>query len=115
MKGIQFILIPGLLVAVIVYIRRFRTQLLDRLFVIFAGLAGILLLLKPEWTNFLAEKFGVGRGADLITYLSIIALVFFCLILWAKLRDLDARLTAIVRAQALSEGSKQVSHEEKRS
>jgi len=114
MKRIQFILIPALLVPVLVYIRRFRTQLFDRLFVAFVGLVGSLFILKPEWTTLLAEKFGVGRGTDLVMYLSIIALLFFCLSLWSKSRDLEARLTANVRAQALSEGSQRASHEEKK-
>ena len=115
MKRIQFVLIPALLVAMLSYVRRFRTQLFDRLLVVFVGLAGSLFILKPEWTTLFAEKLGVGRGTDLVMYLSIIALLLFCLSLWAKSRDLDARLTAIVRAQTLSEGSKQVSQEEKKS
>ena len=105
-KLIQFILIPALLIATLIYIRRLRTLFLDRLIVILLGMSAIFLVLNPEWTAFLAKELGVGRGADLIIYLSITALGFFCTTLWTKLRDIDARLTEMIRHQALSEGSK---------
>ncbi len=114
MKRIQFLLVSGVLIAVLFYLRRFRTQLFDRAFVIFAGVAGSVFILKPEWTTFLAEKLGVGRGTDLVMYLSIIVLLLFCLSFWAKARELDARLTALIRDQALSEASKRVPPEEKK-
>lgn len=111
MKLIQFILIPALLIAILIYVRRFRTLLLDRLIAVVIGVIAILLVLNPEWTAFLAHNFGVGRGADLMMYLSITGLGFFCLTLWAKLQDIDARLTQIIRTQALSEGPQASSHE----
>ena len=113
MKLIQFILIPVLLIAMLIYVRRFRTLLLDRLIAVFLGVIAILLVLNPEWTASLARDFGVGRGTDLMMYLSVTGLGFFCLTLWAKLQDIEARLTQIIRTQALSEGfgSKSSSHE----
>lgn len=114
-KRIQAVLVSGVLIAVLFYLRRFRTQLFDRAFVVFAGILGSVFILKPEWTTLLAEKLGVGRGADLVMYLSIVALLIFCLSFWAKSRELDARLTALIRDQALSEASKQVPPGEKKS
>ena len=101
MKLIQFILIPAFLVATLIYVRRFRTLLLDRLIAIGLGAIAILLVLNPDWTSYLATEFGVGRGVDLMIYLSITGLGFFCVTLWSKLRDMDARLTQIIREQAL--------------
>ena len=49
MKLIQFILIPALLIAVLIYVRRFRTLLLDRLIVMGLGLVAILLVINPDW------------------------------------------------------------------
>ena len=115
MKRIQFVLVSGVLIAVLFYIRRFRTQVFDRVFVVLAGIVGSVFILKPERTTFLAEKLGVGRGSDLVMYVSIIVLLFFCLSFWAKSRDLDARLTALIRDQALSEASKPVPPKEKKS
>ena len=101
MKLIQFVLIPVFLVAILIYIRRFRTALLDRLIAILLGMTAILLISKPEWTVVLAREFGVGNGTDLMEYLSITALGFFCLMLWAKLQDINTRLTQIIRMQAI--------------
>jgi hypothetical protein len=110
MKLIQFILIPVFVIAMVIYVRRFRTILLDRLIAILMGLVAILLILNPDWTANLAREFGVGRGTDLMLYLSVTGLGFFCLTLWAKLQDMEARLTQIIRTQALAEAS-QVSPE----
>ncbi len=106
MKLIQFILIPVFVIAMLIYVRRFRTLLLDRLIAILIGVVAILLVLNPDWTGFLAREFGVGRGTDLMLYLSVTGLGFFCLTLWAKLQDMDARLTQIIRTQALAESAK---------
>lgn len=101
MKLIQFILIPTFLIAALIYVRRFRTLLLDRLIVIGLGALAALLVLNPNWTTFLANEFGVGRGTDLMMYFSITGLGLFCLLLWSKLRDMDARITTLIRMQAL--------------
>lgn len=106
MKLIQFILIPVFLLGMLIYVRRFRTLLRDRLIAILIGGIAILLILNPDWTAFLAREFGVGRGTDLMIYLSVTGLGFFCLTLWAKLQDMEVRLTRIIRTQALSEGAK---------
>ena len=104
MKLIQFVLIPALLIAMLIYVRRFRTLLLDRLIAIALGAIAILLVLNPDWTASLARDFGVGRGTDLMIYLSITGLGLFCLLLWSKVRDMEARLTAIAREQAIRTG-----------
>lgn len=101
MKLIQFILIPVFLFAVLIYMRRFRTLLLDRLIVIVMGVLAVLLVSNPDWTSYLAQEFGVGRGVDLVLYLSITALGFVCVTLWSKMRDMESRMTEIVRTQAL--------------
>ena len=103
MKLIQFILIPAFLIAIIIYYRRFRTLLLDRVLVLLLGLLGVVFVLNPDWTGGIAQDLGVGRGVDLMIYLSITALGFFCMTLWSILRDIDARLTEIVRGLAMKE------------
>lgn len=101
MKIIQFILVPALFFLVIVYFRRFRTLLWDRLIVFFIGTLGIVLVLKPDWTSRLANDLGVGRGADLLSYVGFIGFGFLCLMLWAKIREMEARLTSLTRTLAL--------------
>lgn len=101
MKLIQFLLIPAIALLLIIYLRRFRTLLLDRLLILIFSFAGVVMVLKPEWTNRIANDLGVGRGTDLVSYLGLFGLTFFCLLLWSKIRDMEARLTALARTQAL--------------
>ena len=72
------------------------------------GLFGVVFVLKPEWTGSIARDLGVGRGTDLMMYLGFTGLGFFVLMLWSKLRDMDARLTAIVRELALKNSAEPV-------
>jgi len=103
MKLIQLILGSMLAFAVVLYFRRFRTRLMDRLIVLSLGLFGMLLVLVPEWANLLAHLVGVGRGADLILYLGLLGLAFLCLVLYSKLRQVEMKLTLLARAEALAQ------------
>ncbi|HOW59050.1 MAG TPA: DUF2304 domain-containing protein [Candidatus Omnitrophota bacterium] len=102
MRLIQFLLIPAIAFVVIVYLRRFRTLLLDRLLILAVGVFGIVMILRPDWTSKLANDLGVGRGTDLVSYFGLLGLTFFCLLLWSKLRDLEAKLTEMARAIAIT-------------
>lgn len=65
--------------------------------------AGIAIL-RPEITNVVAQRLGIGRGTDLVVYLSAISfLVAFFYFYW-KARRLESDLTAIVRSLAIAEG-----------
>ncbi|MFA6599823.1 MAG: DUF2304 domain-containing protein [Candidatus Omnitrophota bacterium] len=101
MKLIQLILIPSILIFMVIYFRRFRTLLVDRLLVLGLCLVTAALVVRPEWSVVLAKALGVGRGVDLLFYLGFVGVSFFCLMLWSKQRDLDARLTEIARTQAM--------------
>ena len=57
--------------------------------------------LVPKETDIVAQWFGVERGADLLVYLSIIALFFMVFKIIVKLEKLDRDITKIVRMQAL--------------
>ena len=64
------------------------------------GVAGFFVVV-PEATNRLAHAVGVGRGADLVTYLVELALLFIVIHYYTLFVDLDARVTALVREIAL--------------
>ena len=66
MNGIQILLISGVIVLFLYYTFRLRNALLDMLIlVLFTGVA-VFFILFPEYTNKIAAKLGVGRGADLL-------------------------------------------------
>jgi len=100
MNGIQILLICGVVIIFAYYVSRFRNALLDLLaLALFAGL-GIFFILFPDYTNVIAKKLGVGRGADLLFYSCILFFLFVILKLFSRLRRLEDNLTELVRQQA---------------
>jgi hypothetical protein len=99
---IQPILVAALFIAVVVYLSRLRSKAADRLIVIVIFAISSLLVIHPELASAVAKRVGVGRGVDLVFYVAIPGLAFLLLLVIAKLRELNAKLTAVVREQALS-------------
>ncbi len=103
MNGIQFLLIGGVIIIFLYYAFRLRSAFLDLLALTgFAGLA-IFFILFPEYSNIIAKKLGVGRGADFLFYICILLFLFIILKLFARIRRLERKLTELVRQQAKNE------------
>jgi hypothetical protein len=103
MNGIQALLIGGVIIIFLYYAFRLRSAFFDLLALIgFAGLA-IFFILFPDYTNIIAKKMGVGRGADLLFYICILLFLFIILKLFARIRRLERKLTELVRQQATKE------------
>ena len=103
MNGIQILLIGGVVVIFLYYVFRLRNALIDLLaLAVFAGLA-IFFILFPDYTNTIASKLGVGRGADLLFYLCILLFIFIIAKLFARIRRLEKILTEHVRQTAKSD------------
>src|SRR5262245_21123235 len=62
--------------------------------------AAAYFVIDPESTNVIAHAVGVGRGADLLTYLVEVALFFIVLHYHAKLVELQGKITALARELA---------------
>ena len=102
MNGIQVVLISGVIVIFLYYVFRLRNAFFDLLVIsFFSGLA-VFFILSPEYTNTIAKKLGVGRGADLLFYICILFFLFIILKLFARIRRLEKQLTDLVRQQARS-------------
>lgn len=67
------------------------------------GLIGVaaVAVVFPETTQDAAELVGVGRGTDLITYISIIAVMFVLLHYYTKFVDLQRQITQVTRELAI--------------
>ncbi|NCU05892.1 MAG: DUF2304 domain-containing protein [Chitinophagaceae bacterium] len=101
MTGIQIILISGFLLATVFYFIRWRNNIADLLLFFFLSLAAILFVLFPDWTNLIAHKLGVGRGADLVLYLCVLLFSFLILKLYSRLRKLEKTITDLIRKEAI--------------
>jgi hypothetical protein len=67
------------------------------------AIIGILMVMMPDLTTALAQFLGVGRGADLIMYFSLIGIFFILLLLYSRLREMDAAITTLVRCLAINQ------------
>ncbi len=101
MNLIQPILIVLLVVAAIFCIRSLQMRIVTRIAVILLATVGVIFVLRPELTNAIAHKLGVGRGADLIFYLASLAFTYAFLIVYARHRELRRDLTRLARTFAL--------------
>ena len=55
----------------------------------------------PQVTQHVAELLGIGRGADVVLYVSVLALVFLSLYFYGRIVEQQRRLTALVRHLAI--------------
>lgn len=70
------------------------------------GLAGATFVLRPDLTNRLARALGIGRGADLVTYVVAILFVVSFFFLHQRYRAIEAELTRLVRRLAIEQAEK---------
>ncbi len=65
--------------------------------------AGILFVFKPSTTNTLAHMVGVGRGADLFSYLAISVGTVVLFSFYLRVRSLELRNVELVRQLAIQQ------------
>jgi len=100
LTGIQLILIAAFAFLALYFFSKLRNRISDVLLFLLLVLMGIVFVLFPEWTNVIAQKLGVGRGADLVFYTCILAFAFIVLMLYSKLRKLEQIITSQIRNRA---------------
>lgn len=106
MTAFQLLLIIIVAVAAVVALRSLsgdRSLAIKRLLAILLAVAAVLAIVFPQALTWVANLLGIGRGADLLLYLFILATIVFALgAVRARARQ-DARLTELARAVALME------------
>ncbi len=105
MNGIKILLITGVAFITVYFFIRLRNSLFDIILLLLMIAAAVVFILFPDITNTIAHRLGVGRGADLIFYTSILIFWFVILKLYARIRKLEQLLTQIVRKDALDEAN----------
>ncbi|NLF92811.1 MAG: DUF2304 domain-containing protein [Oligosphaeraceae bacterium] len=101
MNWIQVILILGFLLASTLCLAALKHRLIARLFFICQFALGICLTLAPDFTSTVAQRLGVGRGADLITYLLVLYVYVGSILILGKFRRLESDITTLTRSIAL--------------
>src|SRR5580698_6622691 len=110
MFSIKFILLIPLVALIIYFLPRLRNKTFYRLALILIAAAGAVFVLFPQVTDRLAHIVGVGRGADLITYLFIIFFFLAGVILYSKIRKMESDYTELIRKISIQNAQK-LNHE----
>ena len=100
----QLLFILFSLFAIISVIKRKREGLLGpkgMIFWIGFWLLAVILVLWPNSTGVVANYLGIGRGADLVFYVSLVVIFYLVFKLNVKLESLGRDVTKVVRAKSL--------------
>jgi small membrane protein len=104
MNWIQALLILSVL-ALLVYLLRSRRSARSKAWVkvgyVLFVITSVYAILRPDDTTVIANWVGVDRGADLITYMVIIAFAFTTLSTYMRFKDIELKYARLARAVAL--------------
>ena len=101
MRLIQVVLVVGALSSLLAYLIYFRSALRDRLIALVLFSAAVGAIVIPEATTVVANVLGVGRGADLLTYILATGSVFAAILLYTKIHNTERTVTELVRSMAI--------------
>jgi hypothetical protein len=107
---IQIILIAFAVYAAISAISRFRRRsigLAELAFWLALWAAAAAAVSHPELTQWVADRLGVGRGADAVFYFGLTALSYAFFRLYLRVRHAEQQITQLVRALALERPRRQ--------
>lgn len=65
--------------------------------------AAVLVILFPDSTIIVARSLGIGRGVDLVLYLSVILILYLIFRLYVRIEQMERDLTQVVRSIAIRE------------
>lgn len=106
---IQILVLLFLLFAFTRVILRYRDGTIP--FGMFLFWAGIWVLasfsvLRPDFTTFIAQKAGIGRGVDAVIYASLVVIFYLIFRLMVSIENLRHQITRLIREIALKEKPK---------
>ncbi|MBI4435262.1 DUF2304 family protein [Candidatus Uhrbacteria bacterium] len=111
MSIIQVLIILFALFAITRTGRQFQKGAVTRRWLLFWMLfwivAGVVAAL-PKTADALARVVGVGRGADVVIYLSLIVIFYLIFRLYVKIEQVESEITRLVRKLAVDEVDKEV-------
>lgn len=75
----------------------------SKLFLISGSLLGILAVSGEQYTTWLANLLGIGRGSDLFLYLSLVCSLLFVIYALNRFTSLEERVSKLAQKNALLE------------
>ncbi len=105
---IKFLLVPGVVLAVLFALRSrssLRGQARRKILAGLTVVAGVLAVLFPGILQGLADFVGVDRGTDLMLYLLALVIIYLVGSTSVRFREQEARLTLLARQVALADAA----------
>lgn len=106
---IQIIILIFIVFMLIKVVSRFKEGILtvkeSIIWSIFWIMAAIVIA-RPSTTAILAKTLGIGRGVDVIIYLSIVLIFYLLFKIKVRTEKIEQEITKIVREQALKENER---------
>lgn len=110
---IRILLLAGLAaIGFFVFLRRNRLPLHILTVFLLLGV-GAVAVIAPDVTDRVALFVGVGRGADLVTYISIVAVLFVLIHYYSKFVELQTKITQLTRELAIMKGERELATSER--
>jgi hypothetical protein len=106
MKLAQFLLLAFVLAALAKVVHSYKQQHMpvpNFLFWVLVWIGTACIIIFPDATSFLARLLGIGRGADLIIYTSLLISFYLIFRVYLALARLEQAVTKLVRAIALEQ------------
>ena len=106
MKPAQLLLLPFVLAALAKVIHSYHQRRMPTPDFVFGSLVWIgtaSVIIFPDATSWLAHLLGIGRGADLIIYTSLLISFYLIFRIYLALARLEQAITKVVRAIALEQ------------
>jgi small membrane protein len=117
MSVFQTIFVPlCALISLVVLVRTWKGHVSrsNGFFWVIAWLSAAVFIAVPSSTTAIARSLGIGRGADLILYIAILAGMGTSLYFYLRFRRLELALTGLIRREALKtaiKGTRKAAHE----
>lgn len=112
---IQLLLIAGIVAIVVwLFMTRGAKQLaVRRLLIIAFALFALITVLFPTMLTYVANLVGVGRGADLLLYATVLVLLGFLALQEARTKAAEKRTTYLARRLAIDEAEPAAQYRER--
>lgn len=111
---IQLLFTVFVVVVLINLFKRWQARLISqsRLIIwLMLWLVALVVFWLPDSTNYIANILGIGRGVDLVIYVSIVVIFYLLFRLYLAIDKLSGQITKIVRHLAASKQVKDKHHD----
>jgi hypothetical protein len=85
--------------------RRALHRVVWRAFVVMALIAAVVSVVFPNSLSWVANKVGVGRGADLLLYMLTVAFMLVSVVLFRRLNELERKYVTLARRMAIRDAT----------